>query len=193
MPERVASEESVRSPPRLDRRGARPPVGPCSVYSADCATQHCAPSPRRRSCLLKGCETSFRPVHPLARYCSGVCQQAARRWTRWRANRRYRRSQQGKASRREQCRRRRQRGCAPPASDSTQREGYQEADAEKKISCARPGCYECFAEAPRSPLKKFCSHVCRRALRRVLEREARWRRRLKRVARFLGPPLSHGR
>lgn len=66
------------------------------------------------------------------------------------------------------------------------REGYQEAEPQKKIPCSRPGCYECFAQTPRSPLKKFCSHVCRRALRRVREREARWRRRCERWGLSLG-------
>ncbi len=174
-------------PPRLDRRGATPPVGPLSAYSGNSQKQHHTSTPRRRWCLLKGCTEWFRPVHPLRRYCSGACQRAARRWTRWRANRRYRRSEQGKACRREQCRRRRER-CRErdgrPSDQSKQREGYQEAEADKKVTCSRPGCYVCFAEAPRSPLKKFCSHVCRRALRRVLQREARWLRR------FAGLALS---
>ena len=186
-------------PPRLDRQGATPPVGPTSAYSPNAEKQH-RTSPRRRLCLLKGCAGWFRPVHPLARYCSGVCRQAARRWTLWRANRRYRRSEQGKACRREQCRRRRER-CPPRDGRSTCEamgceamgcEGYQEADAEKKISCSRPGCYACFDAEPRSPLKKFCSRVCRRALRRVLEREARWLRWFARLVSSRSPTLSRG-
>jgi hypothetical protein len=43
--------------------------------------------------------------------------------------------------------------------------------------CDRPGCYECFKRTRRSPLQRFCSHDCRRALERVLERERRWRER----------------
>lgn len=143
-------------------------------------------TPRQRRCLLKGCEARFRAAHPLARYCSEDCQQAARRWSLWRANRRYRRSEQGKACRREQCRRRRQR-CREREYHRAARhagcEGYQDLDAEKKIPCLRPGCYERFATSARSPLKKFCSHACRRALRRVLLREARWRRRFARGGR----------
>jgi len=179
-------------PPRLDRQGAPPPVGPRPAYSTDAAQQECGPSPRHRQCLLKGCEAWFRSVHPLARYCSESCQRAARHWSQWRANRRYRRSEQGKACRREQCRRRRERCREPnerPTCEAAEREGYQEAEAQKKISCSRPGCYECFAETPRSPLKKFCSHVCRRALRRVREREARWRRRSPAVGPLLGPSM----
>jgi hypothetical protein len=42
-------------------------------------------------------------------------------------------------------------------------------------SCDRPGCYERFVLQPRSPLQRFCSHDCRRALERVQERERRWK------------------
>jgi hypothetical protein len=49
------------------------------------------------------------------------------------------------------------------------------------IPCSRPGCYELFLAEHRSPLKKFCSCSCRRALRRVIEREQRWRRRQERL------------
>jgi len=44
-------------------------------------------------------------------------------------------------------------------------------------TCDRPGCYESFQRSRRSPLQRFCSHECRRALERVLERERRWRER----------------
>lgn len=165
-------------PPRLDLRGARPPLGPIPAYSDDVAKQA---RPRRRRCLLKGCEAWFRSLYPSARYCSEGCRCAARRWSQWRANRRYRQSEQGQACRRQQCRRRRERCRARQRSTSVAearpREGYQEAARREKTSCSRSGCYECFATSRRSPLQKFCSRLCRQALRRVLEREARWRRR----------------
>jgi hypothetical protein len=44
-------------------------------------------------------------------------------------------------------------------------------------TCDRPGCYERFERTRRSPLQRFCSHDCRRALERVLERERRWKKR----------------
>jgi hypothetical protein len=43
--------------------------------------------------------------------------------------------------------------------------------------CQRPGCYELFAVRPHACWQRFCSGECRRALRRVLEREARYRQR----------------
>ena len=46
--------------------------------------------------------------------------------------------------------------------------------------CHRPGCYVLFLPAPRSPDRRFCSSSCRRALRRVRQREARLRRRRRR-------------
>ena len=42
-------------------------------------------------------------------------------------------------------------------------------------SCDRPGCYVGFERGRRSPLQRFCSHDCRRALERVREREQRWK------------------
>jgi hypothetical protein len=159
-------------------------VGPTSAYSGGYPRQERAASPRRRRCLLKGCEAWFRSSHPLARYCSSTCSRAARRWSQWRANCRYRQSEQGKEHRRQQCQRRRERQCLKDDASgnepgaSCEREGYHKADEHEKVPCHRPGCYECFAPTARSPLKKFCSPLCRQALRRVLEREARWRRRL---------------
>ena len=41
--------------------------------------------------------------------------------------------------------------------------------------CDRPGCYECFVRSRRSPLQRFCSQACQRAMERVWERERRWR------------------
>ena len=132
---------------------------------------------RERLCLLKGCERPFQPRHPLARYCSASCRRAARRWSQWRANRHYRASDQGRCHRREQSRRSRIRAAERRCSESAgecQREGYHKAAVSKDFCCPRPGCYECFTRNSRSPLQRFCSFLCRRALWRVLLRESRW-------------------
>lgn len=137
---------------------------------------------RRRQCLLKGCEQAFCPQHPLDRYCSDHCAALARRWSRARANHKYRASEPGRQRRQAQCRRHRERcrqarvALAEPSPQPS--EGYQETDSAKNLSCSRPGCYERFAPSARSPLRKFCSPCCRQALRRVLVRESRWRQRL---------------
>jgi hypothetical protein len=64
---------------------------------------------RTRRCLLKGCDRVYRPDHPLQRYCSEACRQKARKWRRWKAQRKYRASALGRAKRKGQCQRRRQR------------------------------------------------------------------------------------
>ena len=134
---------------------------------------------RVRLCLLKGCEREFVPDDPLSRYCGVGCSGEARRWSQREANRRYRASEGGRRCRREQACRYRQRvkeraRCAAAAAEAAC-EGYQKGPAEKKFCCQRPGCYEHFSVSSRSPLQKFCSFLCRLALRRVLVRERRWR------------------
>ena len=145
---------------------------------------------RARICLLKGCEKWFSPPHPLSRYCSKACAEAARVWSRRLAAGRYRASEKGKQRRRQQsCRYRervRQRQEAAPLP-SPVGEGHQGAADSEKIPCSRPGCYELFLPERRSPLKKFCCALCRQALRRVRQREARWQQR------FLIPADKHGR
>ncbi len=145
---------------------------------------------RERRCLLKGCERLFRPTHPQARYCSPGCQQAARRWRRQKASRRYRSSAGGQQRRREQQQRHRQRRNeraaaavdAATASDTsaTTRVGQRPADADQifpQRMCDRPGCYALFAVKHEPSCQRFCSWLCRLALRRVLDREARYRQR----------------
>ncbi len=154
---------------------------------------------RPRCCLLKGCERSFLPLQPQSRYCSEACQKAARRWRRWYAGARYRASVQGKERRRAQSRRYRERrrqqaltvvassssAAAMTPAASTQpsalpREGQRPARRLRNFvwrPCRRPGCYSLFPVRPRSPSQHFCSCPCRQALRRVLDREAHWRRR----------------
>jgi hypothetical protein len=153
---------------------------------------------RCRRCLLKGCERNYRPTHPQSRYCSTACRQAARRWRRWQASRRWRSSTPGKARRREQSRRYRQRlplRVVPelelelelepePATDVPasleEREGQRPATIPEGFfaqPCQRPGCYTVFAVRPHSNWQRFCCAWCRRALQRVLDREARYRRR----------------
>lgn len=158
--------------------GVVSPLGPPSEYLGSPAGQAATACCRQRRCLLKGCEQPFHPTHPLCRYCSKACAEEARRWSQQRANQRYRASEKGRQCRREQSRRwralareRQKPDCPTPS------EGYHKQPPGEKCGCSRPGCYERFHPSPRSPLKKFCSFLCRQALRRVLQRESRWRRR----------------
>jgi hypothetical protein len=65
--------------------------------------------PRSRRCLLKGCERRFRPQRAQERYCSRACRQAARKWSRWKAQQRYRATAAGREKRNGQSRRYRER------------------------------------------------------------------------------------
>src|SRR5579862_6474793 len=65
--------------------------------------------PRARCCLLKGCEQHFEPRQSNQRYCSAECRKAARKWSRWKAQQRYRETKAGKAKRNDQSRRYRER------------------------------------------------------------------------------------
>ena len=65
--------------------------------------------PRQRCCLLKGCEQRFHPRQAGQRYCSESCRQAARRWSRWKDQQRYRKTAAGRQQRNGQSRRYRER------------------------------------------------------------------------------------
>jgi hypothetical protein len=163
-------------------------VGPPDYALTDISEQR--PRGRySRVCLLKGCERLFQPSHPLHRYCSKSCQEAARQWRRWRAAQRYRATAQGQQQRREQSRRYRERqrqrrvAAAAPVGQETvaaEREGQRAAELSEDFAgtpCRRPGCYELFQVHAHEPPQRFCCAGCRRALRRVVDRETRWRRR----------------
>jgi hypothetical protein len=68
-----------------------------------------ARQPRMRCCLLKGCEQRFHPRQARQRYCSEHCREAARQWSRWKAQQRYRATAPGQQKRNGQGRRYRER------------------------------------------------------------------------------------
>ena len=65
--------------------------------------------PRMRCCLLKGCEERFHPRQARQRYCSEECRKAARKWSRWKAQEKYRATRACKQQRKAQSRRYRER------------------------------------------------------------------------------------
>jgi hypothetical protein len=65
--------------------------------------------PRTRCCLLKGCEQRFHPRQARQRYCSERCQEGGRKWSRWKAQQRYRETAAGQQKRNGQSRRYRER------------------------------------------------------------------------------------
>ena len=71
--------------------------------------RNAARRPRMRRCLLKGCEQRFHPCQARQRYCRERCREAARQWSRWKAQQRYRETAAGQEKRNGQSRRYRER------------------------------------------------------------------------------------
>jgi hypothetical protein len=91
-----------------------PPMGLCERPTNHCKNQEATGPgqvrrPRRRKCLLKGCEKNFHPQQAAERYCREECRQKAREWSEWKAQLRYRASEKGKEKRKAQSRRYRER------------------------------------------------------------------------------------
>lgn len=95
--------------------------------------------PRLRKCLLKGCERRFRPKHPWTRYCGDDCRNKARRWSRWKAQQRYRATRHGKQQRRAQSCRHRERVRTRKPSKSTTEEPARVIKAKKYSTAPATG------------------------------------------------------
>ena len=139
---------------------------------------------RSRHCLLKGCERIFYPQDARTRYCSEECRVIARQWVETRARERYCRSEKGRQCRREQSKRYRRR-CQERSNCGKNGDCCaSEGDPQKEnpgVLCDRPGCFVRVMSKPRSPLQKYCSFLCARALRRVYQREQHWHKRMSSV------------
>ncbi len=160
----------------------QPPVGLLQHDSCRSGVQAPFCCPRWRICLLKGCGRRFLPCCGRRHYCSEACRDAARRWWQWKAQQQYRLSAKGRQRRREQSRRwrerRREEGKPlknPPGDRASEASVGHQQDAGEKNSCDRPGCYARFDASPRSPRQRFCSPLCRKALRSAWAREKCWR------------------
>ena len=103
-----------------------PPMGPPENHTSNPAKQaagrrrQAVRRPRVRGCLLKGCEQRFHPRQAGQRYCRRQCREAARAWSRWKAQQRYRKTAAGKQKRNGQSQRYRERArCRkPPAPEA---------------------------------------------------------------------------
>ncbi len=136
---------------------------------------------------------------------------SAERWRCVKASRRYRASVGGRERRRRQSRQYRQRRrekaatlAAPtaptalnaPTEELAGCEGQRPASSSENYAgrmCDRPGCYVVFGVRHEHSSRRFCSVACCMALRRVLDREARYRRRRRRwrrqrLGRRIRPP-----
>lgn len=120
---------------------------------------------RPRRCLLKGCEQRFRARQARQRYCSEDCQNAARNWSRCKAQQKCRTTHCGKQKRNGQSRRHRER-----VKSRERPEIVADNDAGSVItqehffrSLLRPtGCYERFAHQRRSANRAPAFCVLRR-------------------------------
>lgn len=154
-------------------------MGPLQHDSLQSGVQAPVCCPRWRKCLLEGCGRRFIPSCGRRHYCSEACRDAARRWWQWKAQQQYRLSEKGRQCRREQSRRwrerRREEGkpLKNPLADEARGAGV--GHQQEKISCDRPGCYAHVDASGRSPRQRFCSPLCRKALRSAWAREKRWR------------------
>lgn len=142
-PGNKASRSRVESCFGTRTSGAQPPVASLHYRISDELPQE--PTGRERRCLLKGCERWYRPRCPQVRYCSAACREEAERWRRWRGSQRYRASDGGKARRREQSRRYRQR--RRPSSALGEARGEALADAAQ---ASRLGGVDMVADAGKS-------------------------------------------
>src|SRR5579872_1097479 len=91
----------------VKRRAGR--RSPSSRDGASTSSAESVRRPRMRRCLLKGCDQRFCPGQARQRYCSKQCREAARKWSRWKAQQRYRETAVGQAKRNGQSRRYRER------------------------------------------------------------------------------------
>ncbi len=136
---------------------------------------------RTRRCLCKGCTKTFKAKYPASRYCSKECRDKVHIWRNKRAQKRYRKTAKSKAKRSTQARNRRRRKKDSPRTKCAQSAvcvGHHN-ESDHRFICARPGCYSYITPTRSSPCKKYCSKPCSSSMHRVMERERRWRKRVK--------------
>jgi len=106
MSRRFCAPERSRFPSRAwSFWESSPPMGPPESRTKrrenqeGCRRKRLARRPRMRRCLLKGCEQRFHPRQARQRYCQERCREAAREWSRWKAQERYRATRSGRQKR----------------------------------------------------------------------------------------------
>jgi len=134
--------------------------------------------PRPRTCLRKGCGRQYQPRRWNQRYCQDPeCQRLIRRWQAARRQARRRQADAAKAQHAQAERARRQRAPSPPQApnepDVASARGHAATILPTPL-CDRPGCHEPPRKSVVGKPACFCSHACRQAVRRVLDRERKW-------------------
>lgn len=196
MPE----EESALLPGQT--QGASPPVGreePTSEQAdrtrAPRRRRRRARRPRLRTCHRKGCRRRYLPVRRNQRYCGDpVCRRLLRRWQAAKRQRKRRATPDGQKKHRDEERERRRH--RRPRGDRPERERSPSSEPRRKPPrghagrhtrhgpiCDRPGCWE----PPRPSVRtkaRYCGDECRIAVRRVVDRERKWRLRATEIGRL---------
>jgi len=146
-----------------------------------------------RQCLRKGCDRSFVPGRWNQRYCRQpecLCLlhrwQAAKRQQRRRSHAENRR-QHADAERQRRSRRREEARVRPPkpsppvsseptSIDTPTSRAWSRSKKYPRDFCDRPGCFEPLRSSSRAPAH-YCGDACREAVRRVRDRERKWKKR----------------
>ena len=151
----------------------------CGHDKPNCRRRASPRRPRPRLCLRKGCGRQYQPRRWNQRYCQDAeCLRLVRRWLAARRQAKRRQNDAAKTQDAEKQRARRRRVPSPPQAPTIPELAAARGHAAKILLppplCDRPGCYE-------PPLKSgrhqacYCCPTCRQALRRVLDRERKWR------------------
>ena len=132
-----------------------------------------------RTCLAKGCGRSYRARQWNQRYCQDPdCLRAVRRWQAMKRQRERRAEPEGRQKHAEAERERRRRAPKPPPAGASPSAETAPPDGawsrSKKFFphrlCNRPGCYEPPCDSRGAP-SSYCGGECRKAVRRVRDRE----------------------
>ena len=135
--------------------------------------------PRARICLRKACGRRYQPRCWNQRYCQEPdCRRQVQRWQAARRQARRRQDEAAKAQHAQAQRARRQRTLTSPQAPANPEVVAARGHAAKSFLptpfCDRPGCYEPPLKSGRNQAR-YCCQACRQAVRRVLDRERKWR------------------
>ena len=140
-----------------------------------------------RQCHRKGCDRLFVPRRWNQRYCQEAeCLRLLHRWQGAKRQQRRRRQAEVRRQHAEAERQRRQREArvrksarSPPASspiDASASRAWSRSKTNPGDFCDRPGCFEPLRLSCGAPAR-YCGDACRQAVRRVRDRERKWKKR----------------
>ena len=151
----------------------------CRHVNPKCRCRTSPRRPRARICLRKGCGHKYQTRRWNQRYCQDPeCRRLVRRWQAARRQARRRQDDAAKVQHAAAQRARRQRAPSLPQAPKDPEVAAARGHAAKILLptplCDRPGCHEPPLKSMHKPAC-FCSPACRQAVRRVLDRERKWR------------------